>query len=376
MTLKFAFSVLFRPVQSEMQFHTGLFLTFPDFHTQCIKMHDAWPMNPWNLCDNELSSCEIVQAFFSEENCLKLVSPWQPLSRDFFPPQSETQHKVIVSFSLIADTLLFPICLSAQILYHSFWTAPSIFFAWMAIAAIRLSHWPDGNIDWLDHPWCSDVLFVKGTKLQHLGILVVKLPSLVAMIVESFVNYNPWNVRSPLRPWVLVLVHIFGQGEGCLKVADARVFFLAEIWDGEICAGLMCHVILESCKQNTLQKMQYSSFDSFSVCFQVSVFVLLSFPLWGIPNSTVPEKMKTPVSRKGWSLEETWPGVVRPQSAGAPSLQPWKTQKPSVSWKGVVSYCHGPLCVGGMSIVILYMYTLFLTKKWMKVILLKIARGI
>ena len=144
-------------------------------------------------------------------------------------------------------------------------------------------------------------------------------------------------------------------------------FFLAEIWDGEICAGLMCHLILESCKQNPLQKMQYSSFDSFSVCFQVSVFVLLSFPLWGIPNSTVPEKMKTPVSKKGWSLEETWPGVVRPQSAGAPSLQPWKTQKPSVSWKGVVSYCHGPLCVGGMSIVILYMYALSLTKsewKW------------
>jgi len=144
---------------------------------------------------------------------------------------------VIVSFSLIADTLLFPICLSAQILYHSFWNGSKfLFFTWMAIAAIRLSHWPDGNIDWLDHPWCSDVLFVKGTKLQHLGILVVKLPSLVAMIVESFVNYNPWNVRSPLRPWVLVLVHIFGQGEGCLKVADARVFFPG--WDlrwGNLC---------------------------------------------------------------------------------------------------------------------------------------------
>ena len=150
------------------------------------------------------------------------------------------------------------------------------------------------------------------------------------MIVESFVNYNPWNVRSPLRP--SVLVHIcYGQGEGCLKVANARFFFLAEIWDGELCAGPICHLILESSKKKTLQRKQYSHFDSFSVCFEVSFSVcwVLRFGISHIPRF-----------RKKWRHRflgkvDLWKRLGQAsycwaKALGRPAcniLQPWKTRK-------------------------------------------------
>ena len=52
---------------------------------------------------------------------------------------------------------------------------------------------------------------------------------------------------------------------------------------------------------------------------------------------------------------------------GRPACNYERLENPLSAGKGVVSYCHGPLCVGGMSIAILYMHALSLTKsgwKW------------
>ena len=119
---------MFRPDQFKTRF---TFICVP-FLLFLISIENAKPMHPWNLCDDERSSCEFVQIF-----CKKHSWPWQPLWRCHGQPHS---LKLSANFDRFH---FFLISVPHQILYHSYWNGSrKFFFAWMAIAAIRLSHWP------------------------------------------------------------------------------------------------------------------------------------------------------------------------------------------------------------------------------------------
>lgn len=97
----------------------------------------------------------------------------------------------------------------------------------------------------------------------------------------------------------------------------------------------MCHLILESCKKNTLQRKQYSNFDSFSVRFEVSFSVLLSFPLWDIPHSTVLEKMKTPVLGKVGLWKRLGQASHGRKVLGSPACKYERLENPLSAGKGL-----------------------------------------
>ena len=250
------------------------------------------------------------------------------------------------------------------------------FFAWMAIAAIRLSHWPDGNIDWLDHPWCSDVLLVKGTKLQHLGILVVKLPS----------RSNDCDVFCELQPLKCeISFEAMGVGIGAYgayllarrglpKACGCKGFFPG--WD--LRWGTLCWANVPFDSGILFKKTHCKR--SNTVVLILSVFVLrFLFLFCSVFRFGVSH---IPPFRKKWRHRflgkvDLWKRLGQASCSrkvlGRPACNHERLKNPQSAGKGLFLtamvrwrdvYCNS-----------VHVHTIF-DKKWMKVILLKIARGI
>ena len=140
-------------------------------------MHqNAWcddSMNPWNLCDNlNLAAVTLFKHFYlvRKTTCLwHLFKPCQlqPLWRFLSATVWNSAQGDRFHFLWLLTICCFRFAsVPPQILYHSFWNGSKYYFwrGWLSRLS-KLSHLGHGNIDYLDHPWCYDVLLRKGNEI-------------------------------------------------------------------------------------------------------------------------------------------------------------------------------------------------------------------